>query len=76
MTDPSSVPPVDRPDDEEPFSRPRAWGGLGLLALVALAFILDATPAFDFEIDSIQLGLLLGSALLLLGVEAGKKLIR
>lgn len=56
------------------FSRARAIGGLALLGLVAVLFLIDAaSPAFTF--DSIQLGLLLGTALLLLGVEAGRKLL-
>ena len=66
---------TERPDGTQ-FNRPRIWGGLGLLALVAALYILDAVPGLDFRVDSIQLGLLLGSALLLLGVEAGKRLIR
>ena len=46
-----------------------------MLALVALLYVIDAVSA-DFSVDSVQLGLLLGSALLMLGVEAGKKFIR
>jgi hypothetical protein len=57
-----------------PFSKPRAIGGLALLGLVAVLFLIDAASP-DFSIDSIQLGLLLGTALLLLGVEAGRKLL-
>jgi hypothetical protein len=61
--------------DAPPFSRARTWGGLGMLALVVLLYVMDAV-SLDFHVDSIQLGLLLGSALLLLGVEAGKRFIR
>jgi hypothetical protein len=58
-----------------PFSRPRAIGGLALLGLViALSLIDAASPTYN--VDSIVLGLLLGTSLLLLGVEAGRKLLR
>lgn len=57
------------------YSGARTIGGLALLGLVIGLFLLDfASP--DFSIDSIQLGLILGTALLLLGVEAGRKLLR
>ena len=82
-------PPVESPSASSPdvmeapdgrgtspdFSRPRAAGGIALLALVGMLYLADfASP--DFSVDSIQLGLLLGTALLLLGVEAGRKLLR
>jgi hypothetical protein len=47
---------------------------LVLVLLVAILAIIDAASD-NFAIDSVQLGLLLGTALLLLGVEAGRKLI-
>lgn len=57
-----------------PFSQARAIGGLALLGLVIVLALIDAiSPAFN--VDSIQLGLLLGTSLLLLGVEAGRKLL-
>lgn len=62
------------PSDAPPFSRPRWIGGLALLGLVIVLMVIDAVRP-DFTIDSIQLGLLLGTALLLLGVEAGRKLL-
>jgi len=45
-----------------------------LLGLIAVLFLFDYSSV-DFALDSIQLGLLLGTALLLLGVEAGRRLI-
>lgn len=67
--------PMSGPDGSgsQPFNRARVVGGVGLLALVVLLYVLQFLNA-NFHVDSIQLGLLLGSALLLLGVEAGKKL--
>lgn len=64
---------VRRPDSGQ-FNRARAAGGLLLLGLVVLLYVLDALPG-DFEVDSIQLGLLLGTSMLLLGVEGGKVLL-
>ena len=58
-----------------PFNRARVIGGLLLLALVAVLYVLDVLSP-DFSLDTIQLGLILGSALLLLGVEGGKWLLR
>jgi len=57
------------------FGRARTASGLLLIALVAILFVLDVMSP-DFALDSIQLGLILGTALLFLGVEAGKKLLR
>jgi hypothetical protein len=63
-------------DEAKPyFGRARTVAGLLLIGLVA---VLSTIDAFDdrFQLDSIQLGLILGTALLLLGVEAGKRLLR
>jgi hypothetical protein len=60
---------------DTPFNRPRVIGGLALLGLVVLLYVFDALLV-DFSVDSIQLGLLLGSALLMLGVEGGKALFK
>ena len=57
-----------------PFNRARAIGGLLLLSLACVLALIDAFRS-DFQVDSIQFGLLLGTALLLLGVEAGRKLL-
>lgn len=61
--------------DDKPFNRPRIIGGLVLLCLVVLLYVFDALRT-DFSVDSIQLGLLLGTSLLMLGVEGGKALLR
>lgn len=60
---------------------PRPWAAIARQALAALCLggavflmILDAIRA-DYSADTIQLGLLLGTGLVLLGVEAGRKLI-
>lgn len=57
------------------FGRARTAAGLILVGLIAVLALLDALSR-DFEVDSIQLGLLLGTALLFLGVEAGRRLLR
>lgn len=45
-----------------------------LIGLVIVLAIIDAASR-DYAVDSIQLGLLLGTGLVLLGVEAGRKLL-
>ena len=57
------------------FRRARTAAGLLLVGLVVILAVLDASSR-DFSVDSIQLGLLIGTALLFLGVEAGRKLFR
>lgn len=57
-----------------PYSKARTVGGLLLLGLVVVLFLIDAFLV-DYHVDSIHLGLLLGTALLLLGVEAGRRLL-
>lgn len=62
-------------DGDRPYyGRARITGGLLLIGLVFLLAILDAVR-IDYNVDSIQLGLMLGSGLVLLGVEAGRKLL-
>ena len=63
------------PNDRGQFFRARVAAGLALVGLVVALFILDALST-QFNLDSIQLGLVLGSALLFLGVEAGRSLLR
>lgn len=56
------------------YGRARIAGGLVLIFLVVALTLLDAFRN-DYQVDSIQLGLLLGTGLVLLGVEAGRKLL-
>ena len=56
------------------YGRARIAGGLALIGLVIVLTIFDAIRT-DYQVDSIQLGLLLGTGLVLLGVEAGRKLL-
>jgi hypothetical protein len=49
-------------------------GGLLLIGLVVALALIDAISV-EYSVDSIQLGLLLGTGLVLLGVEAGRKLL-
>jgi hypothetical protein len=63
------------PDDVRPYyGRARIAAGLMLIGLVIVLALIDAL-SFDYSVDSIQLGLLLGTGLVLLGVEAGRKLL-
>ncbi len=64
------------PDGGKPpyFGRARTAGGLLLIASAPLLVLLDAFRP-DYNADSLQLGLMLGSGLVLLGVEAGRKLL-
>lgn len=55
--------------EPDPYSRARIVGALALIALVCLLGVFDAVQP-DFELQPLQLGLLVGSASLLLGVEA------
>ena len=57
------------------FRRARTAAGLLLVGLVVILAVLDASSR-EFSIDSVQLGIMLGTALLFLGVEAGRKLFR
>ena len=62
------------PNGRQSFTRARTAAGLLLVALVCFLFVLDYASV-EFEFGSIQLGLLLGTALLFLGVEAGRRFI-
>jgi hypothetical protein len=68
----SSDPVPPGPPD---FNKPRTAAALMVIGLVIVLSIIDAFSV-DFQLDTIQAGLMLGSALLLLGVEAGKRFIR
>jgi len=56
------------------YGRARVAGGLLLIGLSVMLTLVDAFSA-DYSVDSIQLGLILGTGLVLLGVEAGRKLL-
>jgi hypothetical protein len=56
------------------YGTARTIGGLALIGLVIGVSLLDAFRS-DYSVDSIQLGLLLGAGLVLLGVEAGRRLL-
>lgn len=57
-----------------PFNQARVIGGLALLGLV-VAIELIAAVAHN-PVDTVQLGFILGTAAILLGVEGGRWLIR
>lgn len=59
---------------EAPFNRQRAIAGLILIGLAVVLMILDAALP-NYQLDSIQLALVLGTASVLFGVEAIRKLI-
>jgi hypothetical protein len=56
------------------FARARSAAGLIMVGLVVILAIIDAMSE-TFTLDTIQFGLLLGTGLLFLGVDAGKRLI-
>lgn len=62
--------------DEAPhFIRPRTLAGLLLYGLVAVLALIDAASP-EYALDSIQLGLLLGTGGVLLGVEPLRRLLK
>lgn len=63
------------PDDEELYRRPRVWGAVGLLILAGALMLYDAVSV-DFTLDTIQLGLVLGSSLAMLSVEGFRSIIK
>lgn len=65
---------MDASDGSPYYGRARIVGGLILFGLIVVLSVLDALRA-DYAFDSIQLGLLLGTGLVLLGVEAGNRLL-
>lgn len=62
-------------DETHHFIRPRTLAGLLLFTLVAVLALIDAASP-DYALDSIQLGLFLGTGGVLLGVEPMRKLLR
>lgn len=67
---------VPKRDDGSPYSfgRARAVGGLALIGLIAVLAVIDAMSD-TYSVDTIQMGLLLGTGMLLLGIEAGRRLL-
>lgn len=62
-------------DDSGPFLRARTVAGLLIYGLVAALALLDvASPTYS--LDSIQLGLMLGTGGVLLGVEPLRRLLK
>ena len=61
---------ADDSDRDAPYIRPRIAVGSGLIALVCFLYVVGRPP------EPIALGLLLGTAALFLGVEAGKAIFR
>ena len=59
--------------DRYDYGRARVAAGLALIGLVIVLTVFDAAST-SYQLDSIQLGLLLGTGLVLLGVEAGRRL--
>jgi len=62
------------PDERPHYVRARIIGGVGLFLLAGILMVADAFNA-EYTVDSIQLGLLLGTASLLLGVEGIRRVI-
>jgi hypothetical protein len=56
------------------YGRARIAGGLLLLGLVVVLALID-TVRPDFALEPIPLGMLLGTSLLMLGIEAGRRFI-
>lgn len=63
------------PSDSPAYVKARVIAGLALIGLVVVLFLVGAANT-AYKVDSIQLGLLLGTAGLFLGVEGLKKLLR
>ncbi len=59
---------------DSPYVRARIVGGLALLSLVIALGLIDAVNP-TYQIDTVQYGLLLGTSLAMLGLDAAKKLI-
>lgn len=60
------------PDDQPYYGRARTYSAYVLYGIAGFLMVLDAFRT-DYAVDSIQLGLLLGTATVLLGVEAIRK---
>ena len=58
-----------------PFIRPRVIGALLLLGTACFLAVLDAIPAFNYQLDNVTFLLMLGTGSVLLGVEAFRKFV-
>jgi hypothetical protein len=68
--------PSDGPGTpDSPYVRARIIGGLALLALVLILGIWDAAST-SFDFNAIEFALLLGTSLAMLGLEAGRWLLK
>lgn len=63
------------PEDDDYYRRFRVYGALGLLLLAGVLMGADAVSV-DYSLDTIQLGLVLGSSLAMLAVEGFRAFIR
>lgn len=68
------TPSPESNDGRYSFGRARAAGGLALIGLIAVLAVIDAISD-TYSVDTIQMGLLLGTGMLLLGIEAGRRLL-
>lgn len=66
---------MTEPDEGRHFLRARTVAGLLIYGLVAALALLDVVSA-DYQLDSIQLGLMLGTGGVLLGVEPLRRLLK
>jgi hypothetical protein len=66
---------TDPEDDGPAFIRARTAAGLLIYLLVVALAIIDASTV-DYQLDSIQLGLMLGTGGVLLGVEPLRRLLK
>lgn len=57
------------------FTRARQTGGLALFSLAIAVMLIDAIRT-DYSVDTIQLGLILGTGAVLLGVDAVRGLLK
>lgn len=56
------------------FSKARAVGGTAILGVAGILMFIDSQRT-DYALDSVQLGLLLTTSLLLLGIEGIRKVL-
>ncbi len=63
------------PEGGQPYyGRARIAGGLALIFAAIVLLLVDAL-SLEYSVDSIVLGLILGTGVVLLGVEAGRRFL-